>query len=375
MGLTKKPKGEAFKPKLTAQVSEDFNAGITSNNLNLTNLFTSSNEILILLYRENYYVNTNNVCTSKYVKGILKQSEDSYSFYSKIHLYQALRIAGTWIFENVYITGNAIVLQPGAKLILRNCYLYFTANASFNCIDATNGALRIEHTRVHIEPIGSAYIDVLFGSDVILKYSAIDRYKWGKSTGNLYAYDSYLGIDDGGTSLNGYNVKLEYSYIGGFNFSGTINLTALNSQLGKTLAYSGTREINGTINNCTLNSLILSNSNSNLKIYNSIIEKNSGDTSNGVLTMRGGNPVVSVFNSTLVNKISNQYILDCTNSNAIVKFVNCTFQSTLGRFYKSGSGTNYIRTVNCAGNKDITTDSGFNPGEIYDTAFVYDSGF
>jgi hypothetical protein len=328
-----------------------------------------------LLNREDYTINTSAVCPAKYIKGVLSQGRGILTYYPRVHLSQPLRIAGNWIFENVYITGNAIQLQSGAKLILRNCYLYFTANVSFVCIDATNGTLIMENSVVKIYPIGSANIRVSFGNDVQLYNSSIDRWELGQQTGTLFAENSGLGICESGLDANGYNIKLNNSYFGWFK-GGWINLDAMNSSFGRISSYPSQRGIQGKATQCYFNNLIISNSTiSNVKFYNCTFEKTSSPGWTGIVSAYGGSPVMEFYNCVFYTGLSNEYILNCVNSSAIVKFIGCSFRSTTGRFTKSGSGTNSIRTVNCVGNKDITSDSGFSVGEVNDTNFIYDGNF
>jgi hypothetical protein len=373
MGLIKPSK--TIKPFKIANFSQNFDSGILETTTDLTSLITSSDEWLILLNRENYSINTNAVCTTKYIKGVLSNSKQEQGYYPTINILQPLKITGTWIFENVYITGNAIQLQTGSKLILRNCFLFFSANVSFNCIDATNGSLIIENTRIYIYPIGGAIIKVVFGNDVKILNSSIDRFSFASATGTLNAENSDFGVWESGTTLNNYNINLKNCTFGGFYHGGNINLNAVNCNLGKTLGYVGTRGINGKAVNCVFNSLIISNASSILNLINCFFNKIEDDTWSGCLTTNGGNPTIRFYNCTLINTISNQYILQCNNSNSTIIFANCTFKSTLGRFQKSGTGTNSIRTIGCVGNKDITTDSGFNVGEVNDTNFVFDGNF
>lgn len=371
MGLTKK--GKQIKPYGIVQASSNFNYefGIRES-VDITSDVVSNREDIILLYKNNYQINTNLVAPAKYIRGILKQNKWGYSYYPSLNLQQQLNIAGTWIIENVYITGNALNLQTGAKLILKNCYLYFTANESFTCINATNGALILDNSKVQIAEIGSAIINVAFGNDVQLYNSSIDNYKFSSSTGTLYLENSYLGRCDGGVNLSGYNIIAKGSNLG-FGHNGMANIDILGSELRLMLASAGTKALQGIIKNSIINNLVLSNqTGGTLRILNCVFDKIQNETWSGIININGGNPTIYVENCRIRNAYdASQYILQCNNSNATIYFIECNFLSTLGRFYKTGTGTNAIRTLNCSGNK--ATDTGFGAGEITDTNFIVDT--
>jgi hypothetical protein len=375
MPLRKPIRASTIKPYLTANFSQDFNSGLLVSSTNLSDIVASSNEYLILLNRENYTINTSAVCPAKYIKGVLSQGRGVLTYYPNVHISQPMRISGTWVFENVYITGNAIQLLTGAKLILRNCYLYFTSNVSFVCIDATNGTLIMENSVVDVYEIGSASIRVRVGSEVYLYNSSVKHWEFGQATGTLVAENSGLGVNDSGVDVNGYNINLNNCYFGWFK-GGWITLDARYTLFGRMGAYIGHRGIQGKAIQCHFNNFIISNSTiSNVKFYNCSFEKVSDPSWTGIVSAYSGSPIMEFYNCVFYTGLSNEYILNCNNSSAVVKFINCSFRSTTGRFTKLGSGTNNIRTVNCVGNKDITTDSGFNAGEVNDTGFIFDANF
>jgi hypothetical protein len=378
MPLRKPVKTGALKPKDVKFASSNFNYDSVYQNGNLTNLFVSNFSGVIVLYNDYYTVNTDaSLPGGKYVVGLVRQDGDWF-VPPKLGCARPMRISGTWIFENLYIDGQGFILSNGATLVFRNCYLSTYTNVSFDYIQAQNGYIRFYDTTLLMQAVGGAIIRCVVGSDVKIINSSLNGVAIEKATGTMIIKNSSVQFEQNYTTLNNYNIVAENSYLERslppqYYLYGTVKIDAQNCVFSSPTTYFAGHFGDSVFKNCKFSRLWVRNTNSTLRFINCYFEYNYSGSSDQPIYVDGGTPYFEFFNS--VFRTQSNYIGLFSNSNAIVKFINCSFKSAVGRFRKSGSGTNSILTVGCVGNKDVTSDSGFNTGEIVDTGFIYDGNF
>jgi hypothetical protein len=374
LGLIKPAK--SIKPYNVKYASSNFNFDSVFEKSDLTNLFVSSFGGIVLLNNDYFYVNTNATCPGKYIVGLVRQDEEFF-VPPKLGLAQPLRISGTWIFENLYIDGQGFILQSGAKLIFRNCYLTTSSNVSFDFIQAQNGYIRFYDTKLLMQPVGGAIIRCVVGSDVIIVNSSLNGVSIEKATGTIIIKNSSVRFERNYTTLNNYNIIAENSFINrsgpaNTDYPGTVKFNCKNCEMSESTTYLSGYFGDSSFYNCKFYRINIYQSNGTIQFYNCYFDfPYSG--SDKPIVVYGGAPILRFYNCTI--RTDSYYIANFNNSNSTTIFVNCIFRSSLGRFQKTGTGTNAIRTIGCVGNKDITTDSGFNAGEINDTNFVFDGNF
>jgi hypothetical protein len=370
--------GGALKPKDVKFASSSFNYDSVYQNRDLTDLFASNFSGVIMLYNDYYKVNTDvSLPGGKYVVGLVRE-DDEWFVPPKLGCERPMRISGTWIFENLYIDGQGFILNNGAKLVFRNCYLSTYTDVSFDYIQAQNGYIRFYDTTLLMQAVGGAIIRCVVGSDVKVINSSLNGVAIEKATGTMIIKNSSVQFERNYTTLNNYNIVAENSFLERslppqYYLYGTIKVDAQNCVLSTPTTYFAGHFGDSVFRNCRFSRIWIRNTNATLRFVNCYFQFDSSGGSERPVYIDGGTPYLEFFNS--VFRTQSYYVAQFYNSSAIAKFINCTFKSAVGRFQKGGSGTNSILTVGCVGNKDVTTDSGFNAGEVSDTSFIYDGNF